>query len=141
MKKLFFTILGLLFLFPAYSQAQGVFFNSDTVTKMKDLASDVAGNGGYVTTGANNMGAIIAQVLVGFYAVLGIIFLIFIILAGWKYMNARGDEKKTQEALDQIKNAVIGLIIILAAYSITWFVFYYMPWGGGGGIGGPGGSP
>ncbi|MBU4205154.1 pilin [Patescibacteria group bacterium] len=56
-----------------------------------------------------------------FLGLLGLIFVILIILAGYKYMMA-GDNKVTEEALSQIKNAVIGLAIILAAYGVTIFV-------------------
>lgn len=132
MKKIFPIIIGLsLLLYPGFCQAAGTFFNDTIITEMNGLAKDVAGNGGYSVDTGSNIGSIIAQVLVGFYAVLGIVFLIYIILAGFKYMNARGDDQKTQQALDQIRHAVIGLIIILAAYSITWFVFTYLSWGGG----------
>ncbi|KKP91560.1 MAG: hypothetical protein UR94_C0015G0010 [Parcubacteria group bacterium GW2011_GWA2_36_10] len=56
-------------------------------------------------------------------SLLGVIFIIMIILAGFKWMTASGDPKKVEEARDNIKNAVIGLAVVLAAYAITYFVF------------------
>lgn len=56
-------------------------------------------------------------------SLLGVIFIILIILAGFKWMTAQGDSKKVDEAKDNIKNAVTGLIVVLAAYAITTFVF------------------
>lgn len=56
-------------------------------------------------------------------SLLGVLFIIMIILAGFKWMTAQGDAKKVEEAKENIKNAVIGLVVVLAAYSITYFVF------------------
>lgn len=57
-----------------------------------------------------------------FLGVLGIIFVILIIVAGFRWMTAGGNEENVKKASAQIKNAVIGLIIILAAWSLTNFV-------------------
>lgn len=57
-----------------------------------------------------------------FLGLLGLIFVVLIVLAGYKYMMAAGDSKATEDSLSQIKNAVIGLVIILAAYGVTVFV-------------------
>ncbi len=54
---------------------------------------------------------------------LGLIFLILIIYAGFQWMMAGGDEEKVTSAKKLLINSVIGLIIILAAWSIATFVF------------------
>lgn len=56
-------------------------------------------------------------------SLLGVIFIIMVILAGFKWMTAQGDAKKVEEARDNIKNAVMGLVVVLAAYAITKFIF------------------
>ena len=66
---------------------------------------------------------IVAEVIQVFLSFLALIFIILIILAGYKWMMARGDEGKVTEALNQIQHAVIGLLIILAAYAVTYYVF------------------
>jgi len=53
---------------------------------------------------------------------IGIIFVILLIIAGYKWMTASGNESKVDEAKKQIGNAVIGLIVVMAAYSVTYFV-------------------
>lgn len=55
---------------------------------------------------------------------LGLIFIILLIYAGFIYMTAQGDEKKVTKAKDTIKNSVIGVIIILFAYIISNAVFH-----------------
>jgi hypothetical protein len=59
-------------------------------------------------------------------------------MAGYKYMTAGGNEEKTREAIDSIRRGIIGLIIIVSAYAITYFVFNSMDWFGGAGGGGAG---
>jgi len=41
-------------------------------------------------------------------------------------MTAQGNEENVTEALDQIKQGVIGLVIMLAAWSITLYVTKYI---------------
>jgi type IV secretory pathway VirB2 component (pilin) len=78
---------------------------------------------------------IIQVAISAFLGLLGIIFIILIIYAGFNWMTAGGDEEKVKLAKDTLIRAVIGLIIIIAAYSITYFVFSNLPGGGGGGGG------
>jgi len=61
----------------------------------------------------------IINVAIGF---LGIIAVIIILIGGFKWMTAGGNEEKATEALTLIKSGVIGLIIILAAWAIGKFV-------------------
>jgi hypothetical protein len=54
---------------------------------------------------------------------LGIIFLVLTIYAGFTWMTAGGNETKVLRAKATLRNSVIGLIIVVSAYSITRFVF------------------
>lgn len=54
---------------------------------------------------------------------LGIIFIVLLVYAGFTWMTANGEEDKINKAKGTIMTAVIGLAIIIAAYSITYFVF------------------
>ena len=53
---------------------------------------------------------------------LGTVFLGLTVLAGYWLLTARGEEDKVEKATKTIRGAIIGLIITLAAYSITLFV-------------------
>ncbi|MCD4762299.1 hypothetical protein K8R32_05065 [bacterium] len=70
-----------------------------------------------------SIGKMAHYVIKGFLSVLGIIFIILLILAGYNWMTAAGDEAKVTKAKDTIQKAIIGLIIIVSAYAITAFVF------------------
>jgi len=84
---------------------------------------DAVGTEAYGESGApKDIQAIIATVIKVVLGLLGIIFVVLLIFAGIKYMTSGGDQEKVKAAVNQIKNAVIGLIIIVAAYSITYFI-------------------
>lgn len=51
----------------------------------------------------------------------GMIVLIMILLSGLQFMTAGGDEDKIEGAKRTFYSAVIGLLIILSAYSIVSF--------------------
>ena len=68
-----------------------------------------------------NLSKTIVQYTLGF---LGIIFLIMIIYSGFQWMTAGGNEETISKAKKRIINATIGLIIVLAAYAITYFIIY-----------------
>jgi hypothetical protein len=61
----------------------------------------------------------IINVALGF---LGIIAVVIVLLGGFKYMVAGGNEEKTSEAKKLIVSGIIGLAIILSAWAITSFV-------------------
>ena len=66
---------------------------------------------------------IVINVIKVFLTLLGIIFLVLIMLAGYKWMTSQGNQEKVDEAKKEITRAIIGLIIIMAAYAITSFIF------------------
>jgi len=61
----------------------------------------------------------VVNVLMGF---LGIIAVIVILLGGFKWMTAMGNEEKVGEAKKLIGAGIVGLVIILAAYAIAIYV-------------------
>lgn len=63
--------------------------------------------------------ASVINVVLGF---LGIVAVIIIILGGFKWMTAAGNEDKIDEAKKLITAGIIGLIIIMAAWGIATFV-------------------
>lgn len=84
--------------------------------------TDVLGYGAGINTQAS-VGVVLATVIKAFLSVMGIVFLIILLMAGWKMMMANGEEKAVTEAKNNIKIAVIGLALMVGAYAITAFVF------------------
>lgn len=79
----------------------------------------------------------IIRVFLGF---LGLIAVALIMYAGWLWMVSEGDEQKVKKAKDTLKNAVIGLIIMLASFAIVSFILQEMQ-GAQSGIGTGDGPP
>lgn len=125
--KLLF-IFGLFFAFTANAQ----FLDSNTVGQIDNNLGTVQSQAGY--SQGITLGGAVAYIIRGFLGLLGIIFVILIIIAGYNWMTASGDEEKIKKATSTIRSAIIGLLIIISAYAITYFVFSNLP--GSGYIGG-----
>jgi len=52
----------------------------------------------------------------------GVLFLILFIYSGFVWMFARGNQQDVQKAKDTMEAAVIGLVIVMAAYAITAYI-------------------
>src|SRR3989339_265963 len=53
------------------------------------------------------------------FSLVGVIFFALMVYAGFLWMTARGDSKQVQTAKDILRNAIIGIIIVLASYALT----------------------
>jgi hypothetical protein len=66
----------------------------------------------------------VAGALIGVaFSVIGIVFLGLALYAGYKWMTAQGNEKDVTKARDTLINATIGILLMVAAYAITNFMF------------------
>ncbi len=83
--------------------------------------SGVQGGAGLGTTQAE-LPVIIGRIINVILGFLGIILLFYVLYAGFKWMTAGGNPKQVDEARDMIKNAVIGMVIIVAGFAISNFV-------------------
>jgi hypothetical protein len=61
----------------------------------------------------------IIQIVLSF---VGVIFFILIIYAGFLWMTAGGNEEQVTKAKKLITSAAVGLIIVISAYAITYFI-------------------
>ena len=77
---------------------------------------------GYDTSGSTDIYQIIGAVVNSVLGLLGVLFIVLIVYGGIIWMTAEGDEAKVEKAQTIIRNAIIGLIIIVLAYAISYFV-------------------
>jgi len=125
MKKYFLSLIfasACLFL---NAPVQAALLQQNTIDEINTNTGALQGSAGYDAT--TTVGGVVAMVIKTFLALLGVIFVLLLVIAGFNWMTAAGDEEKINKAKDTIKAAVIGLIIIAAAYSITYFVFANLP--------------
>jgi uncharacterized membrane protein len=115
-RQVFFTISALTVVMPAIMAflavpvyAQEVFGLTESFRQMIGLGDE----------NPVMIAAKLIRIALGF---LGIIAVVLLILGGFKWMTAGGNEDKVSEAKRTIGQAIIGLLIILASYSIAQFV-------------------
>lgn len=63
------------------------------------------------------------------FGLLALVFLVLIIIAGYQWMMASGNEETIKKSQSIIKNAIIGLVIVLSSYLITYAIFNLLPLG------------
>lgn len=108
----------------------------------KTMLNSAGIKAGYETgAGQNNIGKVVASAINGFLALIGVIFLSYIFYAGYLWMTAGGNEEQINKAKSQLRNGIIGLVIIIGAYAIVNYVLEALIGRGGGGGSGPIGSP
>lgn len=64
---------------------------------------------------------VIIQAALGF---VGVIFMLLMIYAGYLWMTARGNEEDVAKAKKIITASIIGLIIVVSAYAISYLVIF-----------------
>ncbi len=100
---------------PATPTSAAQNLNTSLKTNVKTAAESAGFSGASAESIAGN-------VIKAFLGILGVVFLILVIYAGFKWMMARGVEGEVEDARDLMIQATIGLGITLGAYAISTFV-------------------
>lgn len=91
-----------------------------------DSASTAAGQADLELLANDNIATYIGTMISVILGLLGIIFLVLTIYAGLLWMTAGGNGDQVKKAQQILGNAVIGLILTLSSYAITYFVIGYV---------------
>jgi uncharacterized membrane protein len=124
----YLLIVIFIFLFIQVASAKGALITKPNPEE--DITQDFVD-----TTGFNqgtSVGNIVATGIEIVLSVLGLIFVVLVIVSGFEWMTASGSEDRISKAKKRLTSAIIGLVIVIAAYSITWFIFTKLPFGSGG---------
>lgn len=118
MKKLLLAsgLLLLLTTVPAHAQT-----NSGLQSSFGLMLTDTAKNAGYSISGESDLASQAAGVISIILTLLGTIFLAMIIYSGIRWMTAGGNEQSIDKAKGTIRQAIIGLIIVVGAYALSYF--------------------
>jgi hypothetical protein len=122
-------ILTLGLALPAVHCQAGLLASSSGMTDQTDALRNSAG-----FDPNTSISDVIATIIRVVLSLLGVIFLVLLVLGGYQWMTAGGNEDQVTKAQDRIKTAIIGLVIVLAAYAITAWVFTNLPFNSGAGI-------
>lgn len=116
---IFLIIIIFVFGFFSFSYAQGL---QDAFKSEGDLKT-VAEEGGYQPdSSADRASVFISTLINAVLSLIGVLFLIMMIYGGFLWMTAGGNESQVEKAKKLIIAAVIGTIIVVSAYAISYFV-------------------
>ncbi|MCK5319967.1 hypothetical protein KAJ61_01100 [Candidatus Parcubacteria bacterium] len=130
-KKILFLLLAFFWIFTVFINTQNIAIadsnlwdlqkNSGMGTESEEIGEVFEGAGGE----PRDLRDIVVSGVVIFLGLLGLFFTVLIILAGFRWMNSRGNEEEITKAKSQLKGAIIGMIIVIAAYAIAQFVITF----------------
>ncbi len=91
---------------------------------INQFTTDIANQSGYETGGTTEytLSQTVGKIIRVLLSLVGTIFFVLTIYAGFLWMTAQGDEKKVEKAIDIFKTSITGLVVVLAGYGITTFI-------------------
>ncbi|HSW90099.1 MAG TPA: hypothetical protein VLH19_04480 [Patescibacteria group bacterium] len=92
--------------------------NLGTLTPPTQAFAPTAGD----TTGGLALEKFVSNLIAFMTVIGGLIFLIYFLTAALEWISSGGDKGKVEHAKTQMTNGAIGLIIVIAAYSIVGIV-------------------
>lgn len=119
MIKKYFKIILTAFLAGITMLPQLVLAENSALNKLQNVGSK---EGPYQQTGDVGIGTVVGVVVNAILSLIGVIFLVLMLYAGYNWMIARGEEEKVTRAKDTITRAIVGLIIVVGSYAIWAFV-------------------
>lgn len=87
-----------------------------------DKVHNAAEGAGYERATETTFSENVGRAITILFSILGVLFTILIIYAGYLWMTARGNDEQVSKAKNILSSSIIGLIILLMAYSISNFV-------------------
>jgi lysylphosphatidylglycerol synthetase-like protein (DUF2156 family) len=78
--------------------------------------------GGYAEAGETSLAETLGLIVNTALSLLGVVFIVLMVYGGFQWMTAGGNEEQVKKAQGRIKNAIIGLVITIAAYAIWMLI-------------------
>lgn len=90
---------------------------ASTISNISNSVNSIGTTAGYKTTVTvpDLVGKIIGILL----GVLGLVFLVLVVYAGFLYITAQGEEAQVKKAKSILVKAMIGMVLIVSSYAIT----------------------
>lgn len=104
------------FLFAPVAMAQGLKNAVGTNSPLQKAATKAG------TEGNGDINTVVGTGIQAALTLVGLIFLVLMVYAGYLWMTARGEESQIEKAKNIISSTLIGMGVVLAAYFITNFV-------------------
>lgn len=69
-----------------------------------------------------SIGIIAGNIILAALGLLGVVFVVLLTYGGFLWLSAGGEEEKVKKAQALIFNSIVGALIVIAAYTIAWYV-------------------
>ncbi len=106
--------------------AAQVFADTDNGKTAPGLGTPISPGTGWAT----DFGALINSVLSIVMVIALLLVLLYLVLGGIEWITSGGDKGKTESARNKITAAIIGIIILAAAYALTQLVAWILGFDG-----------
>lgn len=113
-KSIFLTIFGLL--------AYGKYVLAANLKDAFSIAESTASSSYNTKTSLAVIGGNLITVI---FSLVGSIFIIFVVYGGYLYMTAAGNDEKADKGKRVISQSIIGVVVLMAAYAITYFLIKF----------------
>lgn len=88
----------------------------------KQAQTDLGNIQGATGISATDLPTLIGRIINAVLGILGLLLLIYLIYGGFLWMTSGGEEEGVKKAKIMIRNAIVGLVVIMAAVAISNFV-------------------
>lgn len=116
MKKIFIFCLSLFFFSGLLVSL--VYAEGNLTTAPNELGNVGSKIGGVETDVTSVVGTIVNTAL----TLVGLIFFILMVYAGYLWLASRGEDSEIEKAQKIIVASIIGLVVVMSAYAITYLV-------------------
>ena len=103
----------------AFSSALFSFVIAKSAIAIDTGLDDTAAEAGLTTAGATDVYGTVSNVISAVLGLVGVIFFVMMIYAGFLWMTAQGSPEPVKKAKTMIVQAIIGMIVIFSAYFLT----------------------
>jgi hypothetical protein len=98
--------------------------STSPLDKLREVGAGASGP--YAEATATSASYYVGIIIQGALALLGVFFIIVIVVAGYQWIMAGGNEDEIKKAMSKIKNAIIGVVVTLMVYAMWSFLAKYV---------------
>jgi predicted permease len=110
MKHILYSLLATILLSPTETHAVG---------NLGDAVGNLGNAGREAGTNQSDLSSVFGSAINVALTLVGLIFLVLMVYAGYLWMTARGDSEQVGKARNIIITSIVGLVIVMSAYAIT----------------------
>lgn len=93
-----------------------------TLAQLTNPVLPVSIGAGSYTKGGTAFGMLISNIIGLLFIIAFILAFLYLLVGGISWITAGGDKTKLEQARDKITNAIIGLIVVAAAWAVMLLV-------------------